>query len=195
MFTFRSTFRLVIGAALVLCATACAGSPSGPGVASLGGGASQTKSASATPGNDFNKFLAFSACMRSHGIRDFPDPQQGSGGIRLNLGANGGSSDLNPQSSTFQAAQQACQSLIPAGGPDAGSKADPTKIEPWAACIRSHGVPNLPDPTIENGNMKLVLTGTGIDPGSSQWQKATAACRSLEPGGGMMVQAGPGGGK
>jgi len=195
MLTFRSTFRLAICAAVVLCATACAGSPSGPGVASLGGGATRTTSASATPGNDFNKFLAFSACMRSHGIKDFPDPQQGSGGIRLNLGANGGSSDLNPQSSTFQAAQQACQSLIPAGGPDAGSKADPTKIEPWAACMRSHGLPNLPDPTIENGNMKLVLTGTGIDPNSSQWQKANAACDSLKPGGGMMVQAGPGGGK
>jgi hypothetical protein len=191
MLTLRSTFRLMIGAALVLGATACAGSPSGPGVASLGG-ASQTRSASATPGDDFNKFLAFSACMRSHGLKDFPDPTQGSGGIRLNI--NGGG-DLNPQSSTFQAAQQACQSLMPAGGPDAGTKADPTKIEPWAACIRSHGEPHLPDPTIQDGNMKLVLTGTGIDPGSSQWQKATAACRSLEPGGGMMVQAGPGGGK
>lgn len=193
MVTFRSTVRLAICAAVALGATACAGSPSGPGVASLGSGASQTTSASAKPGNDFDRFLAFSACMRSHGIKDFPDPQQSGGGIRLNLGANG-SGDLNPQSSTFQAAQRACQSLAPAG-PDAGGKADPTKIAPWAACIRSHGEPNLPDPTIENGNMKLVLTGTGIDPGSSQWQKATAACRSLEPGGGMLVQAGPGGGK
>jgi len=92
MLTFRSTFRLAICAAAVLWATACAGSPSGPGVASLGGGATRTTSASATPGNDFNKFLAFSACMRSHGIKDFPDPQQGSGGISGDKGIAGAAS-------------------------------------------------------------------------------------------------------
>jgi hypothetical protein len=62
--------------------------------------------------------LKFSQCMRSHGVRDFPDPQTGGGGIRISL--NGGpGSDLSPSNPQFQAAQKACQSLMP-GGPSLG---------------------------------------------------------------------------
>ncbi len=61
--------------------------------------------------------LKFSQCMRSHGLTDFPDPQSQPGGgiaIRIHAGAGTGS-DLNPRSSQFQAAQQACQGIM--GGP------------------------------------------------------------------------------
>jgi hypothetical protein len=60
--------------------------------------------------------LAFSKCMRSHGVSDFPDPQFGSGGsIRISLHATpgGGTSNLDPNSPAFQKAQQACGSLLP----------------------------------------------------------------------------------
>jgi hypothetical protein len=64
--------------------------------------------------------LAFSKCMRSHGLPDFPDPQFGSGGtVRISIRAKGGAaSDLDPNSPTFQKAQSACGSLLPgrAGG-------------------------------------------------------------------------------
>jgi hypothetical protein len=53
-----------------------------------------------------NQMLAFSRCMRAHGMIGFPDPTFGSGGgvqIRIpNTPA------INPQSPTFQAAQKAC---------------------------------------------------------------------------------------
>ena len=62
--------------------------------------------------------LKFSQCMRNHGITDFPDPQVSSSGgrvgIRISLKASRGS-DLNPNSPQFQAAQKACQSLMPGG--------------------------------------------------------------------------------
>ncbi len=55
--------------------------------------------------------LAFSACMRKHGLPDFPDPQFLSGGrVALKISAGSG---IDPQSEQFQAAQQACQSLLP----------------------------------------------------------------------------------
>jgi hypothetical protein len=64
--------------------------------------------------------LKYSQCMRSHGIADFPDPQSGpGGGIRIAIRAGKGS-DLNPQSPQFQAAEQACGSII--GGPLGGGK-------------------------------------------------------------------------
>jgi len=54
--------------------------------------------------------LAFSACMRAHGIKDFPDPDFSGGGVRLSLGSRRPGSDLNLNNPTFQKAQQACQS-------------------------------------------------------------------------------------
>src|SRR5579863_6289502 len=62
--------------------------------------------------------LAFSKCMRSHGVPDFPDPQFGAGGsIRISLhasaGSGSGSSDLDPDAPIFQKAQRTCSSLLP----------------------------------------------------------------------------------
>jgi hypothetical protein len=196
MFTPRSLLCAVLGAAVVFGAVACGSAPSGPSVASLGSGSSPSTSAKPSSNDTFTQMLAFAACMRQHGVKDFPDPQRGSGGgVSLQIkGGPGG--DLNPTSSVFQAAQQACQSLMPQGGPG-GAKVDPTKIEPWAACMRSHGLPNFPDPTTQNGALKLDMSGTGVNPGSPAFQNAMKACRSLNPGGGIMVQGGnpPGGGK
>ncbi len=66
--------------------------------------------------------LAFSKCMRSHGVSGFPDPQFGSGGeIRISLHASAGSG-LDPGSPIFQKAQQTCGSLLPGR---AGQKVGP----------------------------------------------------------------------
>jgi hypothetical protein len=55
--------------------------------------------------------LAFSACMRKHGVPNFPDPQFSSGGsVTMKIGSSSG---IDPQSPQFQAAQKACQSLLP----------------------------------------------------------------------------------
>ena len=60
--------------------------------------------------------LKFSECMRAHGISDFPDPQvsSGAGGVSIGIRSNGKgqSSDLNPSSPQFQAAQKVCQPLM-----------------------------------------------------------------------------------
>jgi hypothetical protein len=68
------------------------------------------------------QLLAFSKCMRAHGIKDFPDPSNG--GLRLSAGAG---SDLNPNNTQFQAAQRACQGNLPfeplkTGGTSSGGK-------------------------------------------------------------------------
>jgi hypothetical protein len=63
------------------------------------------------------QMLKFSACMRSHGLANFPDPVFSQGGARVTLGGKG--SGLNPNSPVFKAAQKACQSFMP-GGKGAG---------------------------------------------------------------------------
>jgi hypothetical protein len=60
--------------------------------------------------------LKFATCMRSHGAPNFPDPVQSSSGIQIKIGGGTGTG-LSPNSPQFQAAQKACSSYLPGGGP------------------------------------------------------------------------------
>ena len=97
--------------ALALSAAAC----SVPGVGA----------AKPSPSPDpYKSALAFSQCMRDHGITDFPDPQFNSdgGGFAVQAGGPGNDkTDLRPDSPQFQAAMAACKSKMPAGGGFANS--------------------------------------------------------------------------
>ncbi len=50
----------------------------------------------------------------------------------------------------------------------------------FSKCMRSHGVPNFPDPT-SGGDLNL--GGTGINPQSPSFQGAQKACAKFQPGG------------
>jgi hypothetical protein len=56
--------------------------------------------------------LKYSACMRSHGVPSFPDPQFSGGGMRLTLPS---ASAVDPASPAFKSAQLACGSPFPGG--------------------------------------------------------------------------------
>lgn len=58
--------------------------------------------------------LKFSACMRSHGITNYPDPVENGHGIQMGPGPGSGIDTSSPQ---FKAAQKACVYLLPNGGP------------------------------------------------------------------------------
>jgi hypothetical protein len=131
-------------AALSLLAAGCGGNGGSSGVASV---ASTTTPATTTPQNGL---LAFSSCMRSNGMPNFPDPQHFVGGnVKLTIhqfGAN------NPQ---FQAAINACNQLLPTNG---GSGSQETVQQQrtqradalsFARCVRNHGVARFPDPTAQ----------------------------------------------
>ena len=122
--------------------------------------------------------LAFSACMRSHGVPSFPDPTS-NGGISIQVQPGSG---IDPNSPAFQSAQRACQSLLPAGKTSAGSVSPAVRAQilRYAACIRAHGVPNYPDPTF-NGNAVNFGNLSGINPNSPAYQSALSACASLNP--------------
>jgi hypothetical protein len=52
----------------------------------------------------------------------------------------------------------------------------------YSQCMRSHGVPNFPDPTIGSGGGFGFTLPQGIDPRSPQFQAADHACKSQLPG-------------
>ena len=122
--------------------------------------------------------LAFSACMRSHGVPSFPDPTA-NGGISIQVQPGSG---INPNTPAFQSAQHACQSLLPAGKTSGGSVSPAVRAQilRYAACIRAHGVPNYPDPTF-NGNAVNFGNLSGINPNSPAYRSALRACASLNP--------------
>jgi hypothetical protein len=157
----------------VLCLTTC--------VAACGGGSGQAGGTGTSAKADAGKFLEFSTCMRSHGVPNFPDPRSG-GGIQISP-----SSGLNPQSPAFQAARNRCRKILPGGGPGARK---PTKAEftaglTFARCMRSHGLPNFPDPlaSAPAGSGPIIALqgmmfkpGPGFDPGSPAFQQAASHC-------------------
>jgi hypothetical protein len=62
-----------------------------------------------------NEALKFVACMRTHGLPDFPDPVVNANGIEFR-----GPAGFGPNSPQFQSAQRACKNLmpgLPGGGP------------------------------------------------------------------------------
>jgi hypothetical protein len=86
--------------------------------------------------------VRFSACMRAHGVPNFPDPGPGGG---INIGSGSG---INPASPAFQDAQKACGGG-PGGGPATGTFSESRKLAMLhlSQCMRRHGFTSFPDPT------------------------------------------------
>jgi hypothetical protein len=122
--------------------------------------------------------------MRSHGIASFPDPVNQGGAISVRIDA-GASFGIDPNSPSFQAAQQACQSLLPQGVSGANSRTQErqAQILLFSGCMRANGVPDFPDPGVSSGVVSLKLPSS-IDPYSAAFQSAERACQSFVPGSG-----------
>jgi hypothetical protein len=163
---------------LVLMAGACSGGPKSPGVAESGPATTANRASSGGPKSlgALAEMMAYARCMRTHGISDFPDPTRNPGGPGGSFQFSGGpGSDLNPHNPSYEAANKACQPLLPNGGaipaPSATQLAAEVKL---AACMRTHGFPAFPDP---NGQGAFVLHN--FDMSSPEVQSAFKTCDSL----------------
>jgi hypothetical protein len=121
--------------------------------------------------------MAYSKCMRSHGILDFPDPTPNPGGPggSFSWSDRGQNDDLDPSNPRNQAANKACQQLLPDGGgvPAISPKQLAAEVR-MATCMRSHGVANFPDP---DGTGAFALGDLTL--GTPQYRAAFNTCVSL----------------
>src|SRR5215472_4687390 len=168
-------------------------------VAACGGNSPPSAAGSA----QYQKALAFSKCMRSHGALGFPDPTS-QGTITVTQAM------LN--STQIRSAGSSCKNLLPRNAvqlPPALERKLEKQALQYAACMRSHGVPSFPDPTIRNGTVGFhVAVQAAAPPQSSpgapapkssgsgpkspggppamppQFQAAQRACQNLMPGNG-----------
>jgi hypothetical protein len=76
------------------------------------------------------------------------------------------------------AGSQPTTTAAPAGGSGLSAQTPLAQAETYSQCMRSHGVPNFPDPVLTPGGGYGYRT-TGIDPNSAAFQGALQACRAL----------------
>jgi hypothetical protein len=133
------------------------------------GGTSSSTGPAGTQAVSFQA-VAFSRCMRSHGVPDFPDPASG-GEVPKVTPQQAGVSD-----SRFQAAQNACARLRQPA--QAQLPRIMTGLLDFSRCMRSHGIPNWPDPTTDR-NGQPVFDIPGINPDSPRVSRTADECTHL----------------
>ncbi|MFD9076079.1 hypothetical protein [Streptomyces lasiicapitis] len=175
---------VLTGAVLTACSDGSSQAAGGDGKG--GGNVAGEKPAPTSPED---RGLAYAKCMRENGVDKFPDPEQGGGGIRIGPG-----SGVDPESSQFKEAQEACKELSPQGegGPNGGKPLDSAKVAEWARCMRENGVPKFPDPEIDGGAMVIDMSAVGMQGDDPKFQQAMEACQDKRPAGGVMMKGGGG---
>ena len=150
-----------------LLAAACGGAPAG--------------SAAAAPGPaTYQQMAAYSQCMQSHGAPDFPEPVKGPwGGYGYRMDPQISSQLTGPG---YNGALKACKKLQPKGGglTPAERQAAINALLRFARCMRTHGLPDFPDPTTNGRGIQINFP---VDPNSPQFQSALKACRAVAPPG------------
>lgn len=157
---------LVIGVAGLLLA-AC-GSPAATNPPTNGGSTSAGSSSSLT------QAVAYSQCIRAHGVPDFPDPVQTPGG-HYGYRTRG----IDPNSAALQGALLACSNL-PSPWTSTGQQLSPAQQQEWlnwAQCIRTHGESDFPDPTFSGSEVH----DSGVALRSPQLQSAMDSCKRQRP--------------
>jgi hypothetical protein len=161
----RAGVLAAAGAAIALLAAACGGS----GSAGLAGTTA------------YQKALSYAQCMRAHGEPSYPDPTSNGGFI-----INGQKDHLNGQ--LMQSANRTCQHLLPKTRPMTAAQQRQTTAEAlkYVACMRTHGIPNMPDPQVNAQGVRFSIGGSngkGPSPNSQVVHNAMQACQKLLPGG------------
>src|SRR5436190_12718674 len=184
------TFVTAVIATIVLILVAAGCSSKNPSATGSGGSANAAGSASSPSA------IAFSACMRLHGVPNYPDPDS-SGQL-----PKGDAQQFGVSTSRYQAAQQACQHLLPTGAsleqqerhctdtgdcPPAVVQQLLSSMRRFSECMRSHGFPNMPDPTLDSEGRPVFaidISKDGFDPGSDQYRTKESVCQRLTGGDG-----------
>jgi hypothetical protein len=180
----RSAAAIIATVGFAVLTAACGGSPAH--VAQVSSASTSRRSTGPTAMGKYAAALAYSRCMRSHGVPHFPDPRQVGGAIQI----PGSQSGMNPQAPAFTSAQRACRPLLPGGGEPthADQKHALARLLHISRCMRAHGVSAFPDPKLsppsDRAGYSAIMSNDGlwlaipssIDVRSSAFAHAAAVC-------------------
>jgi hypothetical protein len=137
-----------------------------------------TAAGSTPPKNGAADAYKFSACMRTHGVTNFPDPV-----VHSSPGSESVAIRVTPaltSSPQFATAQKACAYILP--GPKNGSTERSGGSAPladelsFARCIRSHGFSKFPDPNAQGRLSLPSIQASGVDVQAPAFRTAALAC-------------------
>lgn len=172
----KAAMALVAIAGVAFPVAACGSNTSAASVSTNARRSAHSQSTSA------ERALAYSQCMRHHGVPKYPDPNSSGVIPKFSL------QQIGVSSSQFQAAENDCKRLLPVGSngflPPAELQGALRSMVRFSQCMRSHRVPNWPDPTIgPQGKPSFDLVGIHppIDSNSPQFHRALHACGQLVP--------------
>lgn len=132
--------------------------------------------------NGVSAAYAFSRCMRSHGLPNFPDPKVNVSPGHASVGIAVTPADTS--SPKFNSAQKACQGILPAPNSKSAQHSGPSKqvLLAFARCMRSKGIHGFPDPDAQ-GQLRLpTVTAAGVDIHSQQFLAAATSCAGVTHG-------------
>lgn len=163
MIRLRTKSRYLLqGVVIALVVASCA-----IALAACGSAKPATTAASLNPSTTTAQHAAlrFAQCMRAHGVSNFPDPASN--------GRAPTSDHVNKRSPAFRTAAQACHPLMIAMAAIKPKTSHARDIRE-AECMRTHGVPNFPDPLPGGG---YDYPGS-INPNSPAFQRASNECQT-----------------
>lgn len=83
----------------------------------------------------------------------------------------------------------ACGSPRPSHGSSLTGKSKLAGALAFAVCMRSHGLPNFPDPKVDGNSIQIPGSMPGINRQAPAFKSAQQSCRHVLPGGGQPTQA------
>ncbi len=185
----------IVGTALIaFLLAACGGGGSRASVAHIGKSSPTTTLPPAAGSGGmpslpqlYQDTIAYAGCMRSHGDPTFPTPTTVDNASEQLVGWAQPGDLKGPQDRSvlraYDAANRTCEVLLPnsgAGPNQAQVQQQLAKDLKFSKCMRSHGLPNFPDPK-ESKQGISISSAQGLDPNSPQFQTAQRDCRSLVP--------------
>jgi hypothetical protein len=177
----RAMLPVAAAVAYVALGLAGCGGSSPNGTATTAGNASGGPSGQAA-----QAAFKYSACMRNHGVTNFPDPKVSTspGQVRIAMVAPASLSS----SPHFKSAAQACQRIMPqpskadTAAQAAAQRAHTAGMLSFAKCVRDHGINGFPDPTSQGQLTLQMLQTAGIDVHATQVLAAARACIGASQG-------------
>ena len=163
----RAHLTATTGALLACLALAACGSAAGGGTSTTGA-------------ND-DAGLAFSKCMRAHGLTNLPDPggpRTGDAGVQVSILGVVIPSSIDIHAPAFRSALKICmKKATGSSGPPKATAAQRRAALAFSRCMRHHGVPNFPDPVFKNGGIGEAPP-PGVSANSPALLRAQKACGS-----------------
>jgi hypothetical protein len=148
------------------------------------GGGSHPAGRGATPGQlTTPKLDAFAQCMRSHGIAGFYFSQANPSSPDVMFG-HAIPASIDPRSPRFQTDVKTCGPILglPSGPPPEVTAAQLRGLVRAAQCMRVHGYPGYPDPSVQGGGIAVPPLPSSVDTNSLQFQAAMKKCHPAPAG-------------